>query len=346
MPLWTISYHLASLQGAETAINVEETRGYHQVSPHHHPWITGLKLIGVQYWQPHWCSHCQTGQKAPSVPGKVDNGGRPEPSWKLIYPSLKMRTQRMLWSTRVGGGIWWYTIMQDAENLHSSCMPFVLCKVTPENWYRAQGMDITLDDMLTILGEHYNNVKALDTLNQELFQLWMADKETILDWGIHLLRHFQVLAASFPDCFPPDCVAELKQDCFYGGLPKRLKAMVAYLKASPHEKTYSNYLWAVREAEKEESMEVSQNPWSQAIDNTTKPKLLVSSPCRSLKGTNQYLKWPLCTWCTWKRKALRGRWKRKSRTLMVSMALQKSSWCTLCGLWRMPKWRRNAGITA
>ena len=63
-------------------------------------------------------------------------------------------------------------------------------------------MDITLDDVLTILDRHYNNVKALDALNQELFQLWMADKETILDWGIHLLRHLWVLAASFPDCFP------------------------------------------------------------------------------------------------------------------------------------------------
>ena len=38
------------------------------------------------------------------------------------------------------------------------------------------GMDITLDNMLTILDEHNNNVKALDTLNQELFQLWMVDK--------------------------------------------------------------------------------------------------------------------------------------------------------------------------
>ena len=72
------------------------------------------------------------------------------------------------------------------------------------------GMDIILDDMLTILDEHYSNVKALDALNQELFQLWMADKETISDWGVHLLRHFQVLAASFPDHFPPDCVTELK----------------------------------------------------------------------------------------------------------------------------------------
>ena len=122
---------------------------------------------------------------------------------------------------------------------------------------QSSGRDITLADVLMILDEHYNNVKALDTLNQELFQLQMVDKETILDWGICLSRHLQVLAASFPDHFPPKHVAELKRDCFYGRLPKRLKAMVAYLKASPHEKTYSDCLRAAREVEKEESMELS-----------------------------------------------------------------------------------------
>ena len=76
------------------------------------------------------------------------------------------------------------------------------------------------------------------------------------------------MAASFPNHFPSNHVAELKQDCFYGRLPSRLQAMVAYLKASPHEKTYSDYLQAVREAEKEKSMELSQDPCSQAIDNT------------------------------------------------------------------------------
>ena len=75
----------------------------------------------------------------------------------------------------------------------------------------SSGTDITLDDVLTILDKHYNNVKALDVLNQELFQLQMADKEAMLDWGIHLSRHLQVLAASFPDHFPPDHVAELKE---------------------------------------------------------------------------------------------------------------------------------------
>ena len=90
----------------------------------------------------------------------------------------------------------------------------------PGELVQSSGMDITLDDMLTILDEHYNNVKALDTLNQELFQLLMTDKETVSDWGVCLSRHLQILAASFPGCFPPDHVVELKRDHFYGGLPK------------------------------------------------------------------------------------------------------------------------------
>ena len=66
--------------------------------------------------------------------------------------------------------------------------------------------------------------------------------------------------------------------------------MVAYLKASPHEKTYSDYLWAVREVEKEESMELSQNPWSQAIDNTAKPKTTRFFPLQKLKGNQSVSK--------------------------------------------------------
>ena len=135
--------------------------------------------------------------------------------------------------------------------------------------------------MLTILDEHYNNVKALDALNQDLFQLRMADKETVLDWGVHLLRHLQVLATSFPDCFPPDWVAELKRDHFYGGIPMWLKVMVAYLKASPQLRTYSDYLRATQEVEKEDSMELPRGPRTQTTDNTPKPWLPVSSPAET-----------------------------------------------------------------
>ena len=85
---------------------------------------------------------------------------------------------------------------------------------------QSSGTDITLDNALTVLDEHYSNVKALDALNQEFFQMRMADKETVSDWGVHLSRHLQILAASFPDRFPPDNVAKLKRDHFYGRLPK------------------------------------------------------------------------------------------------------------------------------
>ena len=78
----------------------------------------------------------------------------------------------------------------------------------------------------------------------------MTGKETVSDWGVCLSRHLQILAASFQDCFPPDHVAELKRDCFYGGLLKQLEVMVAYLKVGPQVRTYSDYLRATREAKK------------------------------------------------------------------------------------------------
>ena len=153
-------------------------------------------------------------------------------------------------------------------------------------------MDITLDDVLTILDKHYNNMKVLDVLNQEIFQLWMAYKETVSDWGICLSRHLQVLAASFPDCFPPDHVAELKRDCFYSRLPKQLKAMVVYLKAGPQVRMYSDYLRAAWEAEKEDSIELPQGPRTQTTDGPPKPRTTSFFPLRKLKGNQPLLKKP------------------------------------------------------
>ena len=116
---------------------------------------------------------------------------------------------------------WDLTVYQCAGCRDHTLLPYAIRSLQgyPGELVQSSGTDITLDDVLMILDEHYINGKVLDALNQELFQLWMADKETMLDWGIHLLRHLQVLVASFPDHFPPD-VAELKRDHFYGGLPK------------------------------------------------------------------------------------------------------------------------------
>ena len=152
--------------------------------------------------------------------------------------------------------------------------------------------DITFDNVLTILDKHYNNVKALDTLNQKLFQLWMGDKETVSDWGVCLSRLLLVLAASFPDHFPPDWVAELKRDHFYGRFPKWLKAMVAYLKVGPQVSTCSDYLRAAWEAKKEDSIELPQGPRTQVANNPPKPRATSFFPLRKLKGKQPILKKP------------------------------------------------------
>ena len=78
-------------------------------------------------------------------------------------------------------------------------LPYVICSLQgyPGELVWSLGMNVMLDDILTILDEHYNNVKALDALNQELFQLRMGEKETVSDWGICLSRHLQVLEPHF-----------------------------------------------------------------------------------------------------------------------------------------------------
>ena len=64
-------------------------------------------------------------------------------------------------------------------------LPYVICSLQGYlgELVRSLGPSITLDGVIIVLDEHYNNVKALDAMNQELFQLWMANKEMVSDWG-------------------------------------------------------------------------------------------------------------------------------------------------------------------
>ena len=117
---------------------------------------------------------------------------------------------------------WDLMVYQHAGCRDHTLLPYTIRSLQgyPGELVQSSGTGITLDDVLMILDEYYNSVKVLDVLNQELFQMRMADKETVSDWDVHLSRHLQILAVSFPDHFPLDCVAELKRDDFYGGLPK------------------------------------------------------------------------------------------------------------------------------
>ena len=99
---------------------------------------------------------------------------------------------------------WDLTVYRCAGCRDCTLLPYAIRSLQgyPGKLVWSSGTDITLDEVLTILDKHYNNVKALDALNQELFQMRMADKETVSDWGVCLSRHLQILAASFPDRFP------------------------------------------------------------------------------------------------------------------------------------------------
>ena len=189
---------------------------------------------------------------------------------------------------------WDLTVYRCAGCRDCTLLPYTIRSLQgyPGKLVQSSGTDITLNEVLTILDKHYNNVKALDALNQELFQMRMADKETVLDWGVCLSQHLQILAASFPDRFPLECVAELKRDHFYGRLPKRLKVMVAYLKAGPQVRTYSDYLRATREAEKEDTIELSQQPKGSSNRWPPKPRATSFFPLRKLKGNQPFTKKP------------------------------------------------------
>ena len=68
--------------------------------------------------------------------------------------------------------------------------------------------------------------------------------------------------------------------------------MVAYLKAGPQVRTYSDYLRATREAKKEDSIELSCSPRVPATDGPSKPRATSFFPLRKLKGSQPFTKKP------------------------------------------------------
>ena len=68
--------------------------------------------------------------------------------------------------------------------------------------------------------------------------------------------------------------------------------MVAYLKVGLQVRMYSDYLRATREAEKEDLIELSQNPRIQTADGLFKPRTTSFFPLRKLKGNQPLSKKP------------------------------------------------------
>ena len=67
---------------------------------------------------------------------------------------------------------------------------------------------------------------------------------------------------------------------------------MAYLKAGPQVRTYSDYLRATREAKKEDSIKLSQSSRTQTVDGPFKPRTTSFFPLRKLKGNQPFPKKP------------------------------------------------------
>ena len=68
--------------------------------------------------------------------------------------------------------------------------------------------------------------------------------------------------------------------------------MVAYLKAGPQVRMYSDYLRAAKEVEKEDSIELSHSSRFQTTDSPFKPRTTSFFPLRKLKGNQPLSKKP------------------------------------------------------
>ena len=123
-----------------------------------------------------------------------------------------------------------------------------------------------------------------------------------LNYGWWTKRQFQIRVSISQDIskfwlFPslitsPRSSSGVEKRLFYGGLPKCLKAMVAYLKAGPQVRTYSNYLRAAQEAKKEDSTEPSHSPRTRVTDTAPKPQPSSFFPLLKLKGNQATPKVP------------------------------------------------------
>ena len=69
--------------------------------------------------------------------------------------------------------------------------------------------------------------------------------------------------------------------------------MVAYLKVGPQVRTYSDYLRVAREAEKEDTIELSWSPRAPATDGPSKLRATSFFSLRKLKGSQLFTKKPV-----------------------------------------------------
>ena len=160
---------------AKGAIGEGEMRDHDHLGSHPLCQIEVLKAIGVQSpW--HLPYHpSRTVQMVLGIQDEAGGIGR-ETCMKINLPIFKDEDAKD--AVTYQSWRWDLTVYRHAGCRDRTLLPYTIRSLQgyPGELVQSSGIDITLNEVLTILDKHYNNVKALDTLNQELFQMRMADK--------------------------------------------------------------------------------------------------------------------------------------------------------------------------
>ena len=221
VPAYTLSHHSIDHPEAGIVVRGDRIGGQFDLGHPHPCQIRDLKVIEVQCWQhlQFLCSQTEGSQHSQICRQHTETVAH----MKINLPIFKNEDAKD--AITYQSWRWDLTVYGHVGCRDCTLLPYAIWSLQgcPRELVWSMGMDITLDDVLTILDKHYNNIKALDALNQELFQLQMADKETVSHWGICLLRHLQVLAALFPECFVQTVQLSWNATAFISGYPNVLK---------------------------------------------------------------------------------------------------------------------------
>ena len=86
------------------------------------------------------------------------------------------------------------------------------------NLARSLGEDITLNDVLQILDEHYGVTTMFNTLSNDLYSLKQGSSENMAEFGVCLLQQIQILQSEYLGRVQPEHLEEMKHNHFYEGL--------------------------------------------------------------------------------------------------------------------------------
>ena len=131
-------------------------------------WTVVLRVTEAHYQWLLWCHPDQTIQIGQGIPDEVDSIKRRH-AWKINLPIFKDEDAKD--AVTYQSWRWDLTVYRHARWRDWTLFPYAIRSLQgyPGELVWSSSTDIILDDVLTILDEHYNNVKVLDALNQELF---------------------------------------------------------------------------------------------------------------------------------------------------------------------------------